>query len=387
MGKDVMDNLIRSLEKLVPTIASRRAEIEKARRLPRDLVDDLRATGVFALEYPRALGGREASPLDIVRAIETISRGDGSTGWCAANAIAAGGIVGYMSEAGAKEIFADLNAPTAGIFAPTGAAIRVDGALRVSGRWQFASGVTHSDWLWAGCMVMENGQPRMTPMGPEIVYAWMPAKSVEIHDTWHVSGLAGTGSHDISAKDVLVPEKHTFVFGDPTRGRREPLYKLPPFPWYVAHISAVSLGIARAALDEVIELAEKRMPTFSMTPLAEHSFAHVEIARAEATLGAARALLYESLANLWRAVSDGVEPTQRELAMSRVAATHAVEVSANVTRTAGVLGGGHAIHATCSLQRHMRDADAVAHHFSVSPGVWADAGRVFLGRKPNAPMF
>jgi alkylation response protein AidB-like acyl-CoA dehydrogenase len=149
----------------------------------------------------------------------------------------------------------------------------------------------------------------------------------------------------------------------------------------------VSLGIARAALDEVTELAEKRMPTFSMTPLAEHSFAHVEIARAEAALGAARAFLHESLADVWRVVSAGDEPTPRQNAMCRVAANHAVEVSANVTRIAGVLGGGHAIHATSSLQRHMRDVDALAHHFSVSPGVWADAGRVFLGRKPNAPMF
>jgi alkylation response protein AidB-like acyl-CoA dehydrogenase len=387
MGNDIMDNLIGSLEKLVPTIASRRAEIEKARRLPRDLVDDLRTTGVFALEYPRALGGREASPLDIVRAIETVARGDGSTGWCVANAVAAGGIVGFMSEAGAKELFADPNTPTAGVFAPSGAAVRVDGGVKVSGRWQFASGVTHADWLWAGCMVMENGQPRMTPMGPEIVYAWLPTKSVEIHDTWHVSGLAGTGSHDISVKDAFVPEKYTFLIGDPTRCRREPLYKLPPLAWYVAHIAPVSLGIARAALDEVTELAEKRTPTFTMTPLAEQPFAHIEIARAEATLAAARALLHETLADVWRVVSAGSEPTPRQVAMSRVAANHAVEIAANVTRAAGILGGGHAIHATSSLQRHMRDADALAHHFSISPGVWADAGRVFLGRKPNAPMF
>jgi alkylation response protein AidB-like acyl-CoA dehydrogenase len=265
--------------------------------------------------------------------------------------------------------------------------MRVESGVKVSGRWQFASGVTHSDWLWAGCLVLENGQPRMTPMGPEIVYAWMPAKSVEVHDTWHVSGLAGTGSHDISVRDVVVPDRHTFVFGDPTRGRREPLYKMPPLAWYVSHIAPVSLGIARAALDEVIELADKRTPTFSMAVLAEHSFAHVEIARAEASLAAARAFLHESLGELWRAVSSSNEATPRRVAMCRIAANHAVETAATVTRTAGVLGGGHAILATSSLQRHMRDADAVAHHFSVSPGVWADAGRVFLGRKPNAPMF
>jgi alkylation response protein AidB-like acyl-CoA dehydrogenase len=319
--------------------------------------------------------------------IETIATADGSTGWCAGLAIANNGVAGFMNEAGAKEVFADPKAPTAGIFAPTGAAVRVEGGVRVSGRWPFASGVTHCDWVWGGCLVMEDGKPRMTPMGPEIVHVFMPVNQVEIHDTWFVSGLCGSGSNDVSAADVFVPDKHVFRIGDPASRRAEPLYRLPPLGAFVSHIAAVSLGIARGALDELVAMAQTKVPTFSAAVLADKPVAQVEVARAEAALAAARAFFYEMVGELWRTVRDGGQPSPRQIALNRIAAANATEVGASVTRAANLLAGGGSIYARSSLQRHMRDADAIAHHFTVAPYVWEDAGRVFMGRQPTAPMF
>src|SRR5690606_22591360 len=164
-------NLVQQLEGLLPAVCGWREQIEHDRRLPAGLVTALRDTAVFALEVPAAIGGREADPVEILRAIETISRADGSTGWCVGVGVANNGAAGLMQEAGAREVFSDPSAPVAGVFAPSGAAGRVDGGVRVSGRWQFASGVTHCDWVWAGCMVMEDGRPHLTSAGPEIIYA------------------------------------------------------------------------------------------------------------------------------------------------------------------------------------------------------------------------
>jgi alkylation response protein AidB-like acyl-CoA dehydrogenase len=386
-GENDMDTMHARLEKLVPAIAARREEIEKARRMPRDLVDALRETGIFALELPRVLGGKESAPLDALRAIETIARADGSTGWCAMTAVVSNGASGFMNEAGAREIFADPTAPTAGISAPIGEAVRVDGGVKVSGRWAFASGVTHCEWMWFGCRVMENGQPKMTPMGPEMLHAWVPISSIEIHDTWNVSGLCGTGSHDVSAKDVFVPEPATFVLADPRRRRPEPLYHMPPFGWFVSHVAAVGLGIARAALDDLVVLAQKRVPTFSTAVLADLPVAQIELARAETSLAAARAFLHDAVEQVWKVVKADGQPELREIALLRAAATNAVEVAASVTRAAAVLGGGSAMYASSSLQRHVRDAEAITHHFSVAPQMWEQAGRVFMGRKPTAPVF
>lgn len=376
-----------SVRALLPAIRARRQEIEQARRLPRDLVDQLAKTGIFSLGVPRAIGGKEASPLELMQAVETVSTADGSTGWCAMLAVSGGASAGYMNEPGAREVFADPNAPSAGIAAPAGAAVRVDGGMRVSGRWPFASGITHSDWIWAGCLVMENGTPRMTPHGPEIVHACMPVRDVVIHDTWYVSGLCGTGSNDFSVAELFVPEQRIFALLDPTGHRAEPLYQIPPLHLFVYQLVCVSLGIARSALDEVTELAQTKVPTLQKGVLADRPVAQVELARAEAALGAARAFLYDTVEGIWQTVSAGRAPGKRELALGRVAAMQAAETGAAVARTANVLAGGSSIYATSSLQRHARDAEAVTHHFTVAPHTWEDAGRVFLGREPNVPVF
>ena len=381
------DLLFKRVDAVLPAIRARREEIERARRLPRELVGALRDTGICALEVPRALGGIEADPVDIVRAIEQVSRADGSAGWCIAQAVATGGCAGFMSERGAREVFADPSALSAGVFAPSGAATRVEGGVRVSGRWQFASGIHAAEWVFVGCMIMQNGKPRMTEHGPDIISVFLPAKACEIHDTWHVSGLCGTGSNDISVNDMFVPASHIFTVGVPASERPEPLYRMPALAWYVAHVAAVSLGIARSALDELTMLAQSKVPTFSLAVLAERPAAQLELARAEAALAAARAFLHASLEELWSVVKSGEQPSPRVIALSRIAGAHACEVSASVTRSAGVLAGATAIFASSSLQRQVRDADAIAHHFSVSAHVWEDAGRVFMGRAPLAPMF
>ena len=383
----ITTTVIDSVRSLLPTIRARRHDIEEARRLPADLAKALRETGIFSLGVPRAIGGQEATPAEMMEAIETVATADGSAGWCAM--IGTGGNVsaGYINERGAKEVWANPAAPTAGIAAPLGAAVRTDAGVNVSGRWAFASGITHCDWVWAGCMVMDNGKPRMTPMGPEIIHVCMPVSDVQIHDTWHVSGLCGTGSNDFSAKDVFIPNHRIFALLDPSGHRSEPLYRMPPLQLFVFQLASVSIGIARAALDELMEMAQTKVPTMYQAPLADRPVAQVEIARAEATLGGARAFLHETAADIWNTVLAGKPVSNRQLALARVATSQAVETGAAVTKTANTLAGGSAIYTKSPMQRHARDAEVVTHHFTVAPHAWEEAGRVLLGRKPNTPAF
>jgi alkylation response protein AidB-like acyl-CoA dehydrogenase len=372
---------------LLPGIRARRQEIEQARKLPGDLVDGLRATGVFSLTVPRAMGGIEATPTEVMQAIETVSTADGSAGWCtmvaAANNIAAG----YLNERGAREVFADPDKPSAGIAAPAGAAVRSDGGVRVNGRWPFASGITHSDWVWAGCVVLENGEPRMTPHGPETIHVCMPVSDVQVHDTWYVSGLCGSGSHDFSAAGVFVPGHRIFALLDPAGHRLEPLYQMPPLALFVFQLACVSLGIARAALDELAEVAQRKVPSLYASVLAEKPVVQVELARAEAALGGARAFLYGVVEDMWQSVRARQAPSGRQLAQGRLAAIQAVETGAAVARSANTLAGGGSIYSSSSLQRHARDAEVITHHFTVAPHTWEEAGRVLLGRQPIAPIF
>jgi alkylation response protein AidB-like acyl-CoA dehydrogenase len=355
--------------------------------MPRDLVEDLRRTGLFSLGIPRSLGGQEATPIDLLRAIEVVAAADGSAGWCAMVGIGNNVSAGYMAESGAREVYADPTAPGAGIAAPAGTAVREEGGVRVTGRWPFASGITHCDWVWAGCLVMENGRPRMTPHGPEMLHVCLPVREVEIHDTWYVSGLCGTGSHDFSVADAFVPDRRTFSLLDPAGHRPEPLYQMPPIALFTFQLASVSVGIARGALDDLAELAQTKVPSLRTAVLADAPVAQVQFARAEAALGGASAFLHEAVEEMWQTVRAGGIPSSRQIACGRIAAVQAVESAADVTRTANTLAGGSAIYLKSSLQRHARDAEAVTHHFTVAPHTWEDAGRVLLGRRPVAAAF
>ncbi len=384
------DGFAQKLHELLPRVKARREEIEEGRRLPKDLVADLAATGIFKLGIPADLGGDDASITDQMRAFETTSAADGSTGWCAM--IGSGGalVAGMMTEAGFKEVFADPAMPTAAAVPPTqGVAIPVDGGFKVSGKWRFASGVTHVDWVMAGCVILYDGQPRMTPIGlPEVRWAWMPVTEIEIHDTWYVNGLRGTGSNDYSATDVFVPQHRTLHMFDPTDHRREyPMVRLPSVAGFAAEVASVGLGIARAALDELIELAGGKMPTMSPTSLASKAATQIEVAQLEAQLSGARAFLYDTMEDIWETILAGNDFTPRQNALARLAAIEAARTAAAVAHRASTIAGGTSLYLSSPIQRHARDADAVTHHFVVSPPNMEDVGRVLLGLDPTSPIF
>lgn len=372
---------------LLPGIRERREEIEQGRRLPQDLVDDLSATGIFRLAIPQTLGGLAADPLDVMRAIELVSTADGSTGWCAMLGIGAGYEIGHLAEGGAREVYARMDAPKALVAEPAGAAVDDGDGVRVSGRWRFASGITHSDWVLAGCIMMDGGQPRMTEHGPEIVHVFMPVSDVQVHDTWHVSGLCGTGSNDFSCENVFVPRERVTSLFNPMHVYPEPQYRMPVLSLVAPMISAVAVGIARAALDELYELAGTKTPSMSMVPMSEKAAAHVILAQAEGELGAARSYLYDTLDDIWQTVVGEGTPSLRQEALCRIASNQATATAARVARTASTFAGSTSVYTSSSLQRHVRDADVITHHFTQSPYVWEDAGRVLLGQEPLAPLF
>jgi alkylation response protein AidB-like acyl-CoA dehydrogenase len=383
----VATNVSSGIEALLPKIRARREEIEQARKLPRDLVDELMATGVFKFGVPRAFGGDEAPPLEQLRIIEQVSRADGSTGWCVMIGVVNGLVSGYMDEAGAREVFADPSRPTALTFEPAGAAAEVDGGVRVSGRWRFASGVTHADWYCVGFMIMEDGQPRMTPHGPDIRHGMMPVTEAQILDTWYVSGMCGTGSTDVACDNVFIPRHRVFSLLDDSAFRPEPLYQMPELSAVAPPIAAVALGIARAAVDELMELAPTKTPALSQALLSEKPVAQVEVARAEGALGAARAFLHQTVGDAWDAVCRGEKPSRHQQALIRIASNQATETASRVAHTMSTLAGGTSVYNSSSFQRHARDTDVITHHMTQSPHVWEDAGRALFGMEPLAPIF
>ena len=203
----------KDLHALLPRIRERREEIESARQLPRDLVDELIATGIFSMGVPRVFGGGEASPADMLRVIELIAAADGSTGWCAGIGIMNNMTGGFMPEEGAREVFVDPSLPRALVADPAGMAREADGGVLISGRWRFASGVTHSDWITLGAIVMEGDGPRMTPHGPDIIHVQVPTSDIEIHDTVLIAALFCLYNRYVDGLATVTPSDPNFYKG------------------------------------------------------------------------------------------------------------------------------------------------------------------------------
>ena len=281
-----------------------------------------------ALCVPASLGGGEAPPRELLGAIEALATGDGAAGWCVAVCATAGMLAAYLEPERAAEVYGNPDAVAGGVFAPSGRASADGDKLTVSGRWRFASNVANCDWLMGGCVVHDGERPRSLESGrPDVRLVLMPAAAVEVIDTWSVSGLRATGSHDIAVDGLELPAARSASLITDSPREPGPLYAFPPFGLLAAAIAAVALGIARGALDDLGALAGAKTPTLSTRKLAERAATQSGLARAEAALGGSRALLLESgrsclgrRAGRWRdpdrspgAPAAGRDPRCREL--------------------------------------------------------------------------
>ena len=377
---------------LAPTLAARAEEVEARRRLPLDLLDELRSAGCFRMSLPRSHGGEELDLVTSMQVLEELARADGSVAW-----VVAIGASGWLDLVGLPRdtfdaLYADGPLVTAGVFAPSGIAQPVDGGYRIGGRWAFASGCEHADLLYGNCIdagaeVGADGQGAAGGEGPPPMrIAVFAPDQVTIEDTWHVSGLCGTGSHHIVVDDLVVPAERTFAVLTAEPCVDAVMARIPlPAP-YALLLAGIALGIARGALDDLLGLAAGKVPLLAAAELARSPHLHLALGEADARLRAAQATVHDEARALWRAAEAGdpIEVDQR--ARLRASSTWATTTAAAVVDTAYTAGGGTSLYASSPLQRRLRDIHAVTQHFLVRPDTMTAAGAVLAGQEPTVPF-
>ena len=387
MADTASSSFIAAAASLAPQIRASAEESERSRRLPMPLVEAMAQAGLFRLWIPRSLGGEEADPMTLVWVVEEVSRADGAAGWCLANGGEYGAFGGYLPQDAAREIYgSDPHIRTAGALRPSGTAVAVAGGYRVTGRWSLGSGCQHSAWITGGCRILDGDQPRLGADGTPVVrLLFFPAADCEILDTWHSIGLRGTGSHDYTVTDLFVPAERSFWFRDPPV-ERGPLYAFPTFALFGPPLAAVPLGIARHAIDILVELAATKTTTRSPQPLREDATMQASLGRAEALLRSGRAFLYDALGEAWNIVcaGDTLSPAQR--ATLWLATTHAANTAKEATELMFSAGGSASPYTSSSLERCVRDIHAAAQHHLLALGNYQMAGQAYLGMDMRATL-
>jgi indole-3-acetate monooxygenase len=365
-------------------------EIERGRRITPAVAAAMKDTGVFGMPMPRVWGGPELDPVTQFRVIETLAMADGSVGWCAMIGCDGGYVTAFLDQDVGRAMYPDILVATGAAATTTGQATRVPGGYRVSGRFPFVSGIHHCEWLMAGCIEVENGGLRVDGNGvPKTRHCLLRSSQYEILDTWHTTGLRGTGSNDVLVRDEFVREEHTFSFQDPALIKRSgPLYAFPFM--FTAKGPAPALGVARHALDALTEsVAAKPARRYTlggrMEPpkmLRDDVYVQEAVGRAETLLAVARGYFFDVMGDLWVTLLDGRQPSDRQLALFTTAYPHVVGMCVDVVQLVYRTAGGAAVYQKGILDRCLRDVLTMNQHVLGTPRTYEIAGRSLLGLEP-----
>jgi alkylation response protein AidB-like acyl-CoA dehydrogenase len=378
-------NLLEAARTFRPRILAQRERIEVERRLPEDLARELAHAGFFRIFLPAAYGGLDLNPIAAAEIFEELARADASVAWCVWNGNTYWTITRWTKEV-AQAVLSDPDTILGNSTRPSGRAQVVEDGYRVSGRWSLVSGCQFSAWFILMCMVHEDGGPRLTPSGaPEFRFMLCPAADCDIVDTWTVEGLRGTGSHDVVVQDRFVPAPYASFYTDPLV-LTDPQYKLPHTSRINPGLGAMALGIARSAIETLIELAGAKRHERTSQPLTEDRGAQTRLSQAEALVGSARLFLFDTVARLWRDVQPEREVSVEARAQVRLAGWHAVTSAVQAVDLVYLTGGATSLYATCPIERAFRDVHAITQHIGAHPRILETTGRVLFGLEPDIPL-
>jgi alkylation response protein AidB-like acyl-CoA dehydrogenase len=335
------------------------------------------------------LGGADADPVTQMEVIEALTQIYPSAGWVLmTNATAIGNASAFLVDEAIEEVFADEQVPRAATVGGVSSTIEpVTGGFILNGRWPFCSGVPHSEWICLGARLYKE-----PGASPDFYTCFVRTKDVTIHDNWHVAGLRGSGSNDVSAENLFVPESFTWQRYDRLRGIRRrggPIFLLG-LPGSVSNEHAsFALGVGRLALDLVKEIAitKRRGRGPAAVTLANRQVFQRFVGEAELRLRSARQVTFDVHERAWEVVCQGVTPDPALEAEMRASAVYCTEVAASIATQAFRFGGGEALHLENKLQMCMRDINAGAQHLAVSDVAYENLGQFYLDLPEANPYY
>ena len=378
--------LVQRARDLHELLRSHASETERNRRVPDAVIDALSNAGLFRISTPRRFGGYELPFRSSLEINATIAEADGSAAWVTTLTNVCNWLVGLFPDQAQREVFEGRpDARVCGVVAPTATAVRVEGGLRVTGRWSPASGSASAQWAGLGVPIVDESG---TPIDQG--YALFPMDQLTIEDTWFVAGMQGTASNTLVAEDVFVPDHRIISVsrateGDyPTEHKDEALYRSAFVPVLALVLAGPVAGVAKGALDFVLaSLAKGKGISYTFY---EHSVdaASTQISMAEAAIlvDTCYLHLYRAASAIDDAAAANVYPSRFERARARMDTGYVARRAREAIDTLLNVHGAGSLAQASPLQRMWRDANTGSRHAVVNSLISAEAfGRELLGLK------
>ena len=377
------EEALRRAREMVPVLRERAQKCEDARVLLSENEQLLHETGLFRYGQPKRFGGMELPYVAMVDIVAELARGCPSTAWNVGNLGCHHWILGYYEPETQHEVW-DANADAliaSSIALAAGRGKKVAGGFQVSGRWPFSSGVDNCEWNMLAVTVYD---------GENKAVDWrlclVPKSDYRVIDTWYAMGMVGTGSKDIEAKEVFVPERRALELARCRGGlehpgaqlNRGPLYRIPLVAAAGHPLSPAALGAAEGAYQHVVEIFGKRTGTYTGAKVSDFQAVQIKVARARALIDSARHLMRQSAIAFEE--RQGL-PLEEKLRL-RTQNCLAVAQSREAVETLWSCYGANGLYTRDPLQRFLRDTQAIGQHFSFNFDIAGSAfGTVALGGK------
>lgn len=358
-----------------------RGRFDQDRRLPDELIAAMVRADLFRLAVPRSMGGEQLGFADWFGIMETAAGLDGSMAWVLTNSIIMGRMAGFLSVKACGDWFTTPDCMIAGSTAAVGRAEPVTGGYKVTGVWPFVSGIHAARRVMGLCELVGVDDPI-----ERMICAFLPMECVEVRDDWHSSGLRGSGSCTVEARDVFVAAEHVVPFlahrpwlgGDP--------YHLPHLSVFPFSVTLVALGIVNGAINDFTAMADRTRGGTS-SKLADRELIQTELGRAITLHRAAKALVQGTLAELEVAFATTAPNRKLPRALFRASLAQAAELCEMTMSILCRAAGTSAILESGTFERRQRDLATAARHVAMGAQNLTVLGRVHLGLDPGTLRF
>ncbi len=364
MGIDY-DEIMRRIAELSPSLAANSRACDQARQIVPESMRAMVEAGVFRIPQPARVGGYELSLRTLADAVTGLSQACPSSGWVLMVMGAHHWCMGSFTEAAQDDVFGSgRDGLVAGTLSWQGTAAVAEGGWKVNGRWQFASGVDHAQWVMVGCANVAAGGPG--------VHVVIPREEIEVDDTWHAMGLKGTGSKDLVARDIFVPAHRAIdtrvLFGGTgphARNHRTNLYRVSAEAMLSLSVATAVLGSGKFAFRQFVERTRQRKTILTGAAKAEHAPTQVRVAEAEAEIHCADLLIHDALDEFDRLMATGEGQTLQSRMRVKWQAAYAAELCRRASMRMFSGSGAHAVYEPSSLQTAFRNINVGAQHASI----------------------
>lgn len=366
----------RRLREAGPVIAAEAGLAEQQRFASERAWSAVRKSGMFYLTVPKQFGGVEVESLEaFIEPILAIAENCMSTAWCAFQSMQHQWMLSLFPEEFQREVYADLPYVTlSGSSFPMGKAVKVDGGYRVNGRYRWGSGILYAQWVFAIAQ-LDDGSG-----APKAGCFFMPVDAVTVLDTWHVDGMAGTGSHDYVIDNVFVPEHRGLDAVMLYVGQQERSNPLQRAPLPVVAPALVPLSIIGAARS-VVRAYQGRLAAEGIELNATGRRGdHAALARADTAVRIAELTIRSEIAQIQEHLDAAMPIPEPVRAALRAQSTFAVDLCKTAVRTIGDLSGSGVHYSGNAMMRAIRDINMLSSHTVIDLPHAMDAhGRQMLG--------